>query len=338
MHINKRYFLPLAVLVVALGILLTNLLTTEPLTAEQIIENSREHFDTVSSFETNVTHYFNPNLDQPTTRARMRIEPPANFTILNDDGSTRIIAIENTVYRPVESEHGKWSRSVNENAFGNSNEQNLLVGFFPPTFFQSELVEFDSDTYAVEGFGTTYNNLGLPSGTATWHRLTIRKSDSALVESIKWDFPTVTLDENGEVVETFPQPTNGDGTTPFAHMRTITEITRYNEDLSIIPPPETDIIVELLRTWPKDLETGVTPRDDVGFHLSEPTPIMDLTIEPPIRLVPTVIDHPALKEFPGVVVFKPEDFWTRDTTYTVTLTYGESGEDLRTRSWSFTTR
>lgn len=145
-------------------------------------------------------------------------------------------------------------------------------------------------------------------------------------------------DEDGNVTQTIPPPVNDDGTNPLAHMRTVTEVSRYDEDFSIEPPPESDIVIELLRTWPEDLESDVSPRDEVGFYLSEPTAIMDLSIEPAIALVPTEIDHPTLNEFPGVKYFMPEDIWNRDTTYTATLQWGESEGELKTESWTFTTR
>jgi hypothetical protein len=308
------------------------------LTAEEIITKSREHFASTTSFEATATHYFNPNLDEPSTVDRLWVEPPSNFAHLDQDGSPRVMAINDTVYRRSEMHAGKWSRSIAEGAIGNSNEKNLLVGFFPPRMFEIEFADSDDDHYTIEGYGERYNNLGIASGSGSWHRLKIRRSDFALVESTRFDYPSVSIDENGEFDHEIPQPTDPDGSTPFAHMRTVTTVSRYNEDLGIDPPSESDIIVELVRTWPKDGEGNIQDRGIIGFLLSEPVEIMDLSLSPPTALEITEINHPTLNEFPGVRFFKPTDSWERDTTYIATLTWGDSTGDVETISWTFSTR
>jgi hypothetical protein len=337
MHLHRKW-LVLIVLIPLYTAVFLAACEAEP-TADEIVAKSRTHFEAANSFETNTVQYLFPNVDEPSNSNRMRIELPSRFLFLTPEGATRIISIDNTVYRLAEQEDGKWTRSVNENvAGGNADQLNLLVGFFPLTFFEAELVESDGETYVVEGFGRVYNNLGLPADWANWHRLKIRKSDFALMELTKFDYPTVSLGDDGEITETFEQPSDEDGTHPFAHMRTVAEVSRYNEDFGIIAPSDRDIVVEVMRTWPQDLAFDVRPRDQIGFRLSEPTAIMNLTVEPEIVLVSTEIDHPTLNEFPGVKAFKPEDIWGRDTTYTATLRWGDSQGDLKTRSWSFTTR
>ena len=292
-------------------------------TADEIVSKSRTHFEAMISFETNTIHYFNPNVDEPSTSDRMRIALPSSFLFLDPDGTIRIISIENTVYRRAESEEGKWTRSANENVTGgNTNQRNLLIGIFPATFFEADLVESDNDFFVVEGFGSVYNNLGEVANRARWHQLRIRKSDFALVELTKWDFPTVLLDDDGNVTQRIPE--EGEDTDPFpvAHLRTVTEISEHDVDFSIEAPPEVDIVIELLRTWPKEMATDVSPRDQVGFYLSEATAIMELSVNPAIQLVPSELDHPVMNEFPGVKIFKPDRIWERDTTYTATLRWG----------------
>ena len=154
----------------------------------------------------------------------------------------------------------------------------------------------------------------------------------------KWDFPTVLLDEDGNITQRIPEEGEDWDSFTLAYLRTVTEISELDVDFSIKAPPEADIVVELIGTWPKDSASDVSPRDEVGFYLSEATAIMELSIEPTIPLVQTKIDQSSFNEFPGVKIFKPEGIWERDTNYTATLRWGESKDNLKTESWVFTTR
>ena len=89
-----------------------------------------------------------------------------------------------------------------------------------------EIVESvsDNDVYIIEGFGIGFDKLGLPAEWANWHRLKIRKSDFALIESTKLDFPTLILDENGEVTQRMPEEGTDMSTFPIGHMRTTLSI------------------------------------------------------------------------------------------------------------------
>lgn len=81
-----------------------------------------------------------------------------------------------------------------------------------------EIVESvsDNDVYIIEVFGIGFDNLGLPAEWANWHRLKIRKSDFALIESTKLNFPTLIVDENEEGTDT--------STFPIGQMRTTLSI------------------------------------------------------------------------------------------------------------------
>ena len=89
-----------------------------------------------------------------------------------------------------------------------------------------EIVESvsDNDVYIIEGFGIGFDNLGLPAEWANWHRLKIRKSDFALIESTKLDFPTLIVDENEEVTQRMPEEGTDMSTSPIGHMRTTLSI------------------------------------------------------------------------------------------------------------------
>ena len=89
-----------------------------------------------------------------------------------------------------------------------------------------EIVESvsDNDVYIIEGFGIGFDNLGLPAEWANWHRLKIRKSDFALIESTKLDFPTLIVDENEEVTQRMPEEGTDMSTFPIGHMRTTLSI------------------------------------------------------------------------------------------------------------------
>ncbi|MBN4064895.1 Ig-like domain-containing protein, partial [Dehalococcoides mccartyi] len=104
------------------------------------------------------------------------------------------------------------------------------------------------------------------------------------------------------------------------------------------PPSDSDIVIEVMRTWPKDGETIVELHEEIGFRLSEPTAIMELSLVPDITLVRTEFENSVLNGFPGVLIFEPEDAWERETTYTATLSWGDTQADLKTQSWTFTTR
>ncbi len=79
--------------------------------------------------------------------------------------------------------------------------------------------ESDNDVYIIEGFEIGFDNLGLPAEWANWYRLKIRKSDFALIESTKLDFPTLILDENGKVTQRMPEEGTDMSTFPMGHMR-----------------------------------------------------------------------------------------------------------------------
>ena len=89
-----------------------------------------------------------------------------------------------------------------------------------------EIVESvsDNDVYIIEGFGIGFDKLGLPAEWANWHRLKIRKSDFALIESTKLDFPTLIVDENEEVTQRMPEEGTDMSTFPIGHMRTTLSI------------------------------------------------------------------------------------------------------------------
>lgn len=109
----------------------------------------------------------------------------------------------------------------------------------------------------------------------------------------KWDFPTVLLDEDGNITQRIPEEGEDWDSFTLAYLRTVTEISELDVDFSIKAPPEADIVVELIRTWSKDSASDVSPRDEVGFYLSEATAIMELSVAPAIRLVPSEIGPPA---------------------------------------------
>ena len=89
-----------------------------------------------------------------------------------------------------------------------------------------EIVESvsDNDVYIIEGFGIGFDKLGLPAEWANWHRLKIRKSDFALIESTKLDFPTLIVDENEEVTQRMPEEGTDMSTFPMGHTRTTLSI------------------------------------------------------------------------------------------------------------------
>jgi hypothetical protein len=151
---------------------------------DQIVVKNRGHFESAVSFESNAIHYFNTNLDEPTTSNRMLIESPPNIVFLTHEGTSRIISIGNTVYRRTEWESEKCSCTFTEdisnaNANANANQRNLLFGFLPPTLFDTGIVqsESDDDVYAIEGFGVGFDHLGLLAKWGNWHRLKTLKSD-----------------------------------------------------------------------------------------------------------------------------------------------------------------
>ena len=325
-------------LLFAVAILGASCSSSPELTADEIIGKSREHFESAATFETRQTQNIMLTEGSVLYTSVMRIAPPGAFTQLDEDGSVEIIAVDRSLYRRSESSPGMWTRTVGSSSVDNTNNEKLLVAFFPPKMFDAELIETTDETYVIEGFGTIFSNQGIILDKARLYELTVRKSDFALIKSVRFDSSTVSLGENGEITRLRPKDPAEDDTFPDRRDRFVIEISRYNEDLGIEAPPESDIVVDVLRIWPTDESTIVEPQEEVGFYLSEATAIMELSIEPSIELIDAKIDHSSLNEYPGVVAFKPVDNWDSKTEYTATMSWGDSGDALQSQSWTFTTR
>ncbi|MCI0837973.1 MAG: hypothetical protein J4N80_12280 [Chloroflexi bacterium] len=311
---------------------------TEP-TPDEIVARSREFTKSVNSYATKSTSYMMPRSEEGTSSGLTLVERPGNVVILGTDGSVRFIIIGDTMYRPAESEPGKWSRSANENPVTNENSgvPGVLGFIFPPNFLEAEVIESSGDFYVIEGFGTPPSKPGVDQNWAKRHQLKIRKSNFAVIELTRWDFPFVKLDENGDIAEIIPGP-GEDSSSNMLHMRTVAEFSRYDEDFLIEAPPESDIVIELSRTIPEDGDWLSSLTAEIGFFLSEAAPIMDLTIQPAIELIPIKPENPRFAIFTGRKTFKPNPSFERNTTYTATLRWGNSESDLNTHTWSFTTR
>lgn len=88
-------------------------------------------------------------------------------------------------------------------------------------------------------------------------------------------------------------------------MRVVFEFSRYDEEFSIEAPPESDIVVELLKTIPEDGDRLSSLTDEIGFFLSEAAPVMDLTIQPAVQLNPIEPDNTQGTIFTGYKTFRP---------------------------------
>ncbi|MDP6667287.1 MAG: Ig-like domain-containing protein [Dehalococcoidia bacterium] len=192
---------------------------------------------------------------------------------------------------------------------------------------ETELVDSDGEHYVIEGLGLPPASAGLGENFAARHRLKIRKSDFALIELIHWDYPIITLNELGEITDRDDK----ERYKAIAYMRSVVEFSRYGEDFAIPAPTESDIVVELFTTWPRDNDKNLSVNAEFGFHLSEAVPVMLLEIDPPTRLVSTT-------DAGGYKAFTAESSFDPDTTYTVTLNWGDSESALETITWSFSTR
>ena len=325
----RTFVLMFALPVAAVSVACVN---TEP-TPDEIVARSREFTKSVNSYATKSTNYMMPRSKEGTSSGLTLVERPEHMLFLSTDGSPRFIVIGNMQYRPAESEPGKWSRSPNEN----SGVPGVLGFIFPPNFLESEVIESKGDFYVIEGFGAPPSKPGTDQNWANRYQLKIRKSNFALIELTRWDFPLVKLDENGDIAEIIPGP-GEDSSSNMLHMRKVAEFSRYDEDFLIEAPPESDIVIELSRTIPEDGDWLSSLTAEIGFFLSEAAPIMDLTIQPAIELIPIKPENPRFAIFTGRKTFKPNPSFERNTTYTATLTWGESESDLNIHTWSFTTR
>ena len=97
----------LAVVVrLATGLLLAGFLAAcrgDELTADEIVANSREHFEASRSYEALTTSFQFPDINEPSSTESLQIERPGNTRYLSADGSPRVTAIGSTAYRPSES-------------------------------------------------------------------------------------------------------------------------------------------------------------------------------------------------------------------------------------------
>lgn len=325
-------------LILLVGVVSAACSSTE-LTPAEIVAKSREYSESVRSYAVKSTNYRMPASEEGTSSGLTLVEKPENVLILDTGGSPRFIVIGDTLYRPSESVAGKWSRSANENPVVNENSgiPGILGVIFPPNFLEAEVVESNGDYYVVEGFGTPRSKPGVDMNWANRHQLKIRKSDFALIELTRWDFPLAKLDDNGDIAEKIPED-GEDSSTDISHMRAVVEFSRYNEAFSIEAPAESDIVVELARTIPEDGETLSSLTDEIGFFLSEAAPIMNLTVQPVVQLIPVKPADSRFAIFTGYKTFKAHPSFERNTTYTATLTWGESESVLSKHTWSFTTR
>jgi hypothetical protein len=72
--------------------------------------------------------------------------------------------------------------------------------------------------------------------------------------------------------------------TDLSRIQTAVEFSQYNEGIPIGAPPESDAIIELYGTWPRDGDTHVSLNAALGFQLPEPASVMILPAEPAVRL------------------------------------------------------
>ncbi len=81
MHVRKQYIVPLAALVISLGIVLANLLASEPLTAEEIVAKSMEHFEGIDSYQLD-SYSYSAATGDPFPNLPMQLVRPDNVLLL----------------------------------------------------------------------------------------------------------------------------------------------------------------------------------------------------------------------------------------------------------------
>ena len=328
MHFSPGRGLLLFAIALLSGTVLTACLNTGP-TANEIVARSLEHYESAESYEARATSYMFPRSEDPSGTEIIEVERPDKLRYMGPDRTLRAVVIGEQAYVPSESNPGKWTLAVVENP----TSLRLLDRALPARFTRTEITGGDDRFWVIKALGgpASVSDIGL--NLVFKYELKIRKTDFALVQLTRWDFPLVDIDENDEFISKIAE-----GTEDMSHMRRVIEISRYGDNFSIEAPPGSDIVIELSRVWPEDQETRVLLSAEIGFWLSQAVPIMELSVEPSVRLVPTRTDISDERGFSGYSTFFPHLAWESNTTYTATLTWGESESDLNIHTWSFTTR
>ncbi len=136
MHIDKRYVVPLLALVASVVILVANQFSTEPPAAEQIVENSREHFDNAMSYQLELIDYSSTSTE-PQHTIRMQFVRPDIVKMFDSEDETETLTIGETIYAR--------SKSLEGRCFSRIDLKNIQIGLFNPHFslelFEPKLVE-----------------------------------------------------------------------------------------------------------------------------------------------------------------------------------------------------
>jgi len=302
----------------------------DELSADQIFNKSQEHFAAVNAFEANITYSKLPDRFDPGKTEYFRFERPNTLEILNDDGSSRMFIKGDMRYIPSISQPGKWSRTP----VGESSDPDSFELLFPQFLLEPKIIEADADTYVIEAFTNRSLTEEVFNSLLRRFHFKFRKSDFALVEHSEWDSPiNVQVDENGVVTVRDPDEVDPQ----MSHRRTVTQFSNFRDTTSILTPAESEIAIDVLRIFPEDGET-IWAGEQIGYYLSEAAPIMELTLDPPAALIPEREKAGRVSLFTGRKMFSAEETLVRKTTYTATLKWGDSQDDLFAHSWTFTIR
>jgi hypothetical protein len=207
MHVRKQYIVPLAALVISLGIILANLLAVEPLTADEIVAKSREHFEAASSYQAMYVQY-SPADGEPIYSAPTQMVRPDKVVLLDNDGIVRSKLLDEMVYSRSESQPDKWVRR----AFPEGQGPSRFDLHFPSIVYDAEFISTTSDEYfMIEGWAGQPPRVPVPPGVG--HpplepvrspyvrriRLQISTEDYALWEYSMWSTfePAAQVDEDG---------------------------------------------------------------------------------------------------------------------------------------------
>lgn len=332
MHIDKRYVVPLLALVASVVILVANQFSTEPPTAGQIFEKSRALFSTATSYQLEVIDY-SLTSTEPQNTIRLQFVRPDIVKLLDSEGETITLTSGHTVYARSEELGGKWfSRSDIEYS-----QLGLFNPFFPLELFEPELVETTDDYYVIDGWARRTNSSDSYTSIVNRVRLKVASKNFAIVEQAwrsTFADPFGTVDENGNVEINSAI----DVSEEYSSRRTVFAYSSFGENFDVAPPSAEDLVIEVIRTWPSDDNLVSNLAESVGFWISDGVEVMDLTIEPHIELEKSDPPQESPSRGYGFKWYKPVPWFEKQTTYTATLTYGDPDANLRTESWSFTTR
>ncbi|MBC8453203.1 MAG: hypothetical protein H8D69_01880 [Chloroflexi bacterium] len=193
MRFNKpsRIIVSLIVLTAALA----TVCSSDQPPASEIVSNSLEHAAAVESYTVKSSFYLTPESEEVTQSEYAQIQRPNKFQILDVDGTPRFLIDGESSFRRSDTQQGKWTRYVSENPVN----LDTLSSQLPDRFVDLELVEYENGVYVVDGFGIDEPLNEDAMNRAIRYTLKILASDFALIEMTRWDFPSATINAQGEI-------------------------------------------------------------------------------------------------------------------------------------------